>query len=637
LASLLRGDPAWELPPPQAIPGLNREATTDHAPDPLIALVQALVALQQSDTASAQSLLSAEAVNIAPTADALRHYYLGVLVARQGQVAQAGAEWQQAQVRGLQTPWLASNLAALHMQQAVAEFNAERWAEAAQAAREVLQVDAHSPQALAIEVAALDRLAHAAAGRNDWPAAISHWGEARTLHAASKSKTPPHAILQNLALAHEAQEQWEQAGTLWRELLRSKPRSKKAQSEYSAAQWEWIRKRTSEVFKQADRPDATIDFQKAAVKSDPDNIPKRLELADALLANEQFIAARNQLNSARKIDPAHIPTLVKLAEYHSVRNEWAAAEEMIRAALEHQPQNDDLRQRMAQLLQQHGSRMHGIGRHAEARRAYAEAQTFTPSNPDLEISLARVELDAGHDKAARAHMDKAIALDPRRADTYAQIVLSWCIERKLGDARTVLKQAEAQTHPDVRFYVSAGLPLLAILARPSLDGFSLFGPPRKPAKRLPDPLEDFVIELLDKAVALRPDNVELLQSIVSEASQLSLPKIGLHFIEPLRRLMPDDLKILVIYGILQRYDEQTAEAKKTIGEAVRQARARGDREVEQIATQLRREIDSPIFTTMFSLHSLFEAGDDDFDDIDFADDDDLGGFFAPPPRSRRRR
>ena len=202
---------------------------------------------------------------------------------------------------------------------------------------------------------------------------------------------PSRFIWQNLAIGFEAQEQWEQAGEAWRALLRTKPRGKKAKSEYSDAQWEWIRKRAAEVFQQAERPEAAIDFLKKAVKSEPNNIARRLELADALLANDQEIAARNQLESAQQLDPKHGPTLLKLAELHVRRGEWFAAEQTIRAALEQAPQDENLRQHMVQLLMQSGSSFHESGQHHAARKVYEEALSYTPNNPDLYIAIARVD------------------------------------------------------------------------------------------------------------------------------------------------------------------------------------------------------------------------------------------------------
>ncbi len=637
LAAFLRGDAHRSLPLAKRDSWFGGLIAKLSGPDPLDTLWRGLVALHAGDDVAARASLSSSASNLPPKADALRHYYLGVIATRQNDLAGAQAEWQQARARGLDTPWLRQNLAVFHLHKAIADVQAERWSEAAPRARGALQADPQNLAAVEVALVALDRLAHEAVGRNDWATASQHWAEAKTIHAQSGSKSPPRLILQNLAIAYEAQEQWEPAGEAWRDLLRSKPRGKKAKSEYTEAQWEWIRKRATEVFKQAARPDATIDFLKKAVKSDPNNVAKRLELADALLANDQQIAARNQLQSAREIDPKHVPTMLKMAELHVRRGEWYAAEQQVQQALEQEPQNEDLRQRLVQLMLQRGAHFHQGGMHDAARKVYEEALTHAPNNPDIHIAIARVDLDGRRIKAARERLEQAIALNPRRVETYVQVVNCWAIERNIKEVRKTIAQAEANAQPDARFYLISGLACLKAIPPLQPARFGLFGPARAPTKKQgPGEWEVLTDELFGRALALRPDDLEALHGIVAESVSVSQPRLGLRYAERLRQLAPDDPAVLISLGLLQGLNEQTDEAKRTLQQAARLARQRGDHELERTANEMRREVSNPMFAMMINMASLLGPPPEEFyDEMD--DEEFLDEILRVPQRRRRRR
>lgn len=630
LAAFLRGDasPSMSSSQRQSLWGVL--VARLGGPDPLDMLWRGMLALLASDETVARESLSASVAKLPPTANALRSYYLGVMAARQNDFASAQVQWQQAQTHGMAAPWLRENLAAIRLQKGIADAQAERWSDAAESARAMLQVDAQNLAAVELALVALDRLAHAAVAQDDWATASRNWVEAKTIHAQSGSKTASRIILKNLAIAFEPQEQWEQAGETWRELLRSRPRAKKARSEYSDAQWEWISKRAAEVFKQADRPDATIDFLKKAVKSNPGDIAQRLELADALLANDQLIAARNQLQSARELDPRHTPTLLKLAEYHTQRSEWFSAEQVMREALIQEPQNESLRQHMAQLLVRRGSSAHLNHMDDVARKAYQEALTYTPNDPDIYINIARVELDTRHVKAAEKRLEQAVTLNPRRIESHMQIVTCWAIERDIPKVRAALAQAETDAQLDTRFYLATALACLEAARPPQSALLGFPGAPRASAKQTADPAwENLADELFGRALALKPDDLELLRSILNAAVETSQPKLGLRYADRLLKLAPDDPEVFLSLGLLHGQNGRVDEAKKMLKQAARLARQQGNDELEQTANDLRREVGNPFLAQMLSNPALRPLAGFPEDEDDFLDD-----IFAP---LRRRK
>ena len=112
----------------------------------------------------------------------------------------------------------------------------------------------------------------------------------------------------------------------------------------------WLRRRVLTCYQKAGQPDAAITHYRAAVKADPDDLDLRLELAEALLANEQEIAGRNELRRILERDPHHQGANAKLAEFHQMRGEWWEAERLYRDVLAADPDNNSAKRGLAELL-----------------------------------------------------------------------------------------------------------------------------------------------------------------------------------------------------------------------------------------------------------------------------------------------
>ena len=612
LGQLLRGDLSFLRAAESRswFKSLLAKVSTGH---PTLALWRGLGYLLAGDDAAAQNALDA-ANRLAPHGEALRHYYLGVLAARRGDWSAARLAWEQARARGLDTPWLRDNLALVCLPNARAALRAENWRAAADEARAALQANAANADAGAIAAAALDRLAHRAARAGNWAQAATHWGDARQLGQ------PSRALLQNLAIASEMAQAWAQAAEAWRALLQAKPRSKKAKDPFTDAQWNWIRKRATLDLEKAGHLDEAIALMKQKIKANPSDLAERMELVDALLANGQETAARNELQRILQQDPQHREARLKLAEWHAARKEWYAAEMEMQRILEQAPTDESARKQMAFLMTQRGHALHADGKIAAARDVFEHALTYAPNNVEIYIDLGRTALDLRQPDVARQDFEQAYRLGAKQIGTHEQIVNCWVIARNMTEVKRAITRAETDlSQPTPLFYVHAGLTCLQIPA--------------------PNPeWERLGRELVDKGIAFQPNDVELLRHVVMDFADAH-SRHGLPYAERLTKLTPNDPAIYLTLALFQLTNGKLSDAKSSMKEGGRLARRQGLADLELAANEMRRMLDNPMLSMAANLglplDQLFGAlpYEEEFDD---EYDNDLFGFGAPRRRSRRR-
>jgi tetratricopeptide (TPR) repeat protein len=618
LVRFLRGDTA--LPQRTSDSWVKSLLTKFSGADASLALWRGLGYLLANDDATAQNALTA-ANRLTAHGEALKHYYLGVLAARRRDWSAATIGWRQAQARGLATPWLRENLAAINMPNAITAAQSENWLTAIEHARSSLQANADSADAASIAVIALDRLAHAAASVGKWAQAAAQWNEASQVARGVEARPLWH----NLAIASEMSEQWAQAATAWRELLRFKPRGKK-KDVFTDAQWAFIRKRATQDLQKAGRLDDAIALMKQKIKSTPNDLAARMELVDALSANEQDTAARNELQRILQIDAHHRDARLKLAEWHAARQEWFAAETEMRLLLEQDPTNENARKQIAILMAERGRSLHADGRIAAGRDVIEQAIKYAPHNADLYIDLGRADLDLRQFDLARQDFELAYQHGVKQIHTHEQIAQCWAIAQNLDEVKKAIARAERESEPNPLFYVHVGLACLD-------TGAALSSPYALPTAAN-QTWEKFGIELVERGTARNPNDVELIRHIVTDFAEAH-SRFGLPYAERLTQLTPVDPMAWLILATMQTLTQDLDKAKASFKQTARLARQQGNREMEQMAEEMRRALNDPMMT--MALKMGFPMGDlfggmeeeDEFPDEDF----DL----FPLPRRRKRR
>ena len=586
-----------------------KTALQDQAP---ALLWRGLAFFAEGDLAQAQQTLAAiSPTALPPEAEAVRAFYCGLALVHTGQAAAALPLWLNAQKRA-PTPALEDALAGVGVQATRAAL------EAGDAARAVTLADNalnSMPDHLGLRVAAAiarGRLAQTAVAQEHWAEAILHWSHLSALLEPKPLAPGRLPVLRNLAIVHETLEQWEGAAEAWGDLLRAlpkrEPKAKKTKTPsvetplagpLLAEQRLWLRRRILDNYQKAGRPDQAIVYYKQAVKANPDDLDLRLELAAALLANEQEVAARNELNRILKLDPQHLEARVRLAELQQMRGEFYLAEQSLRAVLAQDPNFAAARRSLVELLRDRGHDLSNAEREADARQAYAEALSMAPNDIDLLTSLGFVELLLSRAADARAHFETALARNEPGA--FLEVFRRWAWHDQLEEARQVLERAEqGLTTLSPHFYVdAAGACLSQTMPNLTEATVSLFGPPytKKDLARSKR-WETVGRELLAKAIAAAGHDLEgVLRHIISETTS-SQPALALEYAQQLAALAPTDATGSMVLAFLQMVNGQRKESKDTLRKATRLARAQGDTALLAEIEQLRYMLSNPMFDMM---------------------------------------
>lgn len=596
--ALLQGKPREERPPSLWSNLADRLKLTPPSPTRLV--LDGLALLAQDKPEARQFLVGLEAKSWPRIINAVRWYYAGVAAARQGDLASALDAWKQAYHLDSRLVGL-HNLSVAYARQSMAHMERGDWAQAAQLAMDAHKLASDDSALGALALDTLNRAAHEAVKQGDWNAAARYWADARQVLSTLPGGGTPRPILHNLALAYEASQRWEPAAEAWRAMLRTKPR-KKSLDGFSQEHWTWVRQRVIECYKQAGRSDEAITIFRQAIKADPDNAEMQLDLVHALLANGQEQAAYSELHRLLKKHPQHIEALLLLAELETQRGEWHAAEMTMRQAIAAEPENDQVRRRMADILRARAGNLLNSRNSAAARDLYEQALKYAPDDYNLALGLARAEFNLRHVDQARQHLERALELGQDKSDAYEQAFICWIIERNFDEARAVQQRGEATGKLTPDFYIHTGLECLFRAApapeMPNLD--FLFGLGRRTVRSTRSrsaprsrELETLGKQLLDQAIALGPE-ADVLRHIVSEVGPEGA-NIGLPYARRLVEITPEDAVAWMLLGVYLGAERQIKEGQDALRQAARLARKQGNHELARNADGLRRAIADPLF------------------------------------------
>ncbi|HEY4691187.1 MAG TPA: tetratricopeptide repeat protein [Anaerolineae bacterium] len=578
-----------------------------HRPTSMLWRGVALLAIGQ--TTQALAALAPSSQPLKAGAEAVRAYYHGVALAATGDPAAALAEWTAAAAR-TPTPRLQDAVAGAHLRQARAAIEAGQW-QAALASIEVAGKISPGYLALeAIQLVARNRLASDCAARGEWAGALLHWQNMRACLDAHSDLGPVTPILHNLAIAHERLEQWEAAAEAWSALLNKLPRrpTKKSPAgrpthlpipEFRA----WLRRRVLDCYRRAGRPDQAIAHYRNAVKANPDDLDLRLELASALIANDQAIAGRNELQRILQKDPAHVEARVHLAEVYRGQGELYAAEQVLRAALETDPQHAPARRGLVDILCERGHAQFNASYFAQAKKIYEEALPLAPDDAQLLVWLGNTELALHQVTAARERFDAAMAKGDLH--TFVHIFGCWAQRGNLTEARHILDRAEAAGVASPHFYVDVAGECFGNAQRSALPAG--LADTRKAGG---DPWERLGRDMLQKAESGAGDTPESLRHIIAILGPVR-PELALDYARKLAHRTPDDPVALLQLGVLQGLNGQTPQAKDSLRRAAHLARRRGDSALLEEIEDARQMVNNPFMGMLSRLGLPFGDWDDE--------------------------
>jgi tetratricopeptide (TPR) repeat protein len=581
--------------------------------------------------ADASEALADERSLPGPTLNALRRYYRGLAAARAGDTETVLKLWQRRQEAGTPPARLHENLAVLLLDQLTALVDSGDTSGAATLALQSINLPgnaAFDEQRLL----ALDRGAAAAALAGDWQRAAELWQAAREIVARNPSLGSPQPLLHNLALAYEQLERWEEAADAWRAMLRTRPRRKAAgqragdQAGLSDAQWAWVRTRIITSYQHAGRPDLALAVFRQIIKEDPNDLDVRVQLSDALLANEQERAAENEIGRILQIDPHHVDALLRHAAFIDLRMQLPESEQIMRDLVARNPERADLRRIAGEHFLQHGRQYAEWGNIDRAYNAFVEGERYDPENFLLPLNQARMQIGRRPHEEIRALVDKAAALVGEQPDGYVKILETWVIADRIDEARALLERLASDRKLDAPTYVDFGLMIFMRLTPPpaplGMFPFLNAAPPPPPAPAN-TPWTQLASELLDRAVAMRPDDAAL-QMAIASALMLPRPDLAGPYVNAAAQLAPDDPNTLILLGMIQGLSEQVREAKATLQRAAQLARKQGQRDLAQHAQEIRQLVGTPMLRSMLQMSLLSDEIGGSADDLDL---DSIEDFF----------
>lgn len=602
---------------------------------------QGMGLIAQGD-AAALDLLRDETALPNPTLNMLRRYYLGVAFGLHKRWDEALPLWQHdASTQTVHAPHgLHQNLAALlftQIQHALEQGDSTAAAALAHQWRHISAAAAFDE----LRVTALDQGAQQAARANNWALAIQDWEAAREI--VGRGKSSPRPLFHNLALAYEQLEDWMKAADSWRALLRTRSRQQSADQQ-EQSRWAWVRTRVIECYQRANRPDEAVTVFRQAIKADPNDLDLRIQLSDALLANQQERSAQNELDRILAIDPQHPEALLRKAS--SLIPLWRhdQAIEMLRRVVKHHSQRADVLRSASMLYMTLGRSYAEFGRYQAAYEMFIEGEPLDPQNFLFPLNQARM-LQAlpkpnNHDQL----VERATQLVGNNTDGWSKILETWALAKQLPQAQAMLERFEREQRPAAEDWMHMGTVLFQRVVPPPqppanpLSMLGLFGDIRgqSAAKETAPPPETpwtrMVLDIFERVASLKPDNHQFLMAI---AALLMLPfsAEAARYAEMAARLQPDDVNTLITLGMIQGLAERVPEAKDTLLKASQLAKRQKQRELQDQANEMRRLVGTPglramVESQMYAAMMMddLEADGFDFDDFDDEFFDDLDKF-----------
>lgn len=401
-------------------------------------LWRALAAFQSGDEGAREALLPLAQDEDEPAARALAAYALGLDALRRDRHEEALGHWEAAQRLGLDAPALRHNLHQLYRIQAEAAMATGQWIDAASLADAARSSDPVGRDLAELALAAHWHAGYAEAQAGNWPQALTHWEKARELGENSRE------LLQNLALAYEKAGHFGEAADLWRQVVRRRPRKVDAPTRQQVAMlWGHV----AECYRRAGDVEEAVTTLRNAIKNDPDNTDLRLALVDALVADDRWDAAENELGRILKKEPENVEALVRSARIAEMGWYSARAQPIWRKVLALDPHHLEARERLAELLEREGHLLVRLGKPGEALERYHDALIFMPEEPYLYLACADCYLDQGDTEAARQELDRAFAQQPGDLDVYHSAVDLCHVRDRSEEAEWVIARADELAGP----------------------------------------------------------------------------------------------------------------------------------------------------------------------------------------------
>jgi tetratricopeptide (TPR) repeat protein len=572
---------------------------------------QAMAALRHGRLAEAAPTLQQSLQSEQPRQQAaITHYALGLLAAQNEAWPDAQHHWQAAYDAGLRLPALQNNLSELYHRLAEDALQGQDVAAARLAAQQAARLYEERPSAFnQLDAQIHQHQGFLAAQNGEWQTALTHWSHARGIDGGS------FRLAYNFALTLEKLERFTEAGEAWREALRRRPRRSDHPDAISDEQISRLWRRAAEAYQKAGDYEEAVQVYRHAVKVNDQDLTVRMALAHSLMHNGQILAAENELNRILQIDPNHVPGLILLGEAFAANGQWynqMQAQGPWRKALSLEPQNQQVRQLLADFYTNQAEIALSWENFDRAIQQYNQALEYMPKNPVILAGLGGCYLLKGENKTAQSFIDEAINLAPRNLHVYEPILQAWIALENTAEVEQLVARIETAV-PDIpyQFFMQ-------------LASF-YFQTDQAGATR----------PWLERAVALAPPSENLLLTIGEMHAMLGDPDIAREYLERAVKAKQEPAHAYFTLGMLAMRQGQLDLAEKQWQIAERLARKEKDFALLNHIEETRFLFSGPL-GSMFGeiveqgpsanlfnmLGQMLDQFDDPWDDDEEMDDDE---------------
>ena len=514
--------------------------------------------------------------------EALRVVFLARALERLGREKDA-AKLRASTLARTKNPTLGAEVAEATLVDLEAWLAAGAWAWVVAAGQELQR---HCPcrRAQVAVAIALDQLGREAAKAGRWSEAAKHWGDFRRL--GGEALPGAAACLHNLALAHEALEEWGPAASAWQAVLNLLPKritktQVKAGSGYGGLSPEallvrrdWIERRALEMRQRTGSVDEILRQRKALIKRKPDDLALRMAQIETFLNDDDLRGADREIDAVLRVAPDHPGALEAHAQILLRMHLPEAAEGRLRRVLALEPGRGSARATLALALATQATFMPNA-RRGKAIVLLEEAVELAPREARFRMMLAGLLMDGREPERARHHLDTALGL----GGAAGQLVFQFWLRREaLPEAKALVTQGLAQGVLDAEFLAAAAMACLEVAER--LDD-SFRGGRRSSGKGKASRAAEvqawsaFGRALLDQAADLDPscDGLrELVGLLLADHPALAVP-----YAERAAALLPSSPAVLMDLAVVQAGAGLFDEARQTLLKAERAARTHKDR------------------------------------------------------------
>lgn len=300
-----------------------------------------------------------------------------------------------------------------------------------------------------------------AARAGEYARAAQHW------EAALASQPGEPRILQNLALAAERLEQWEQASARWEELIAHWKRAMRGARRDHETSADLRRRLTIAHRRLADAYDAADDLPGAvraidrALHFDPSDLDLRLRAAELSLEDEAYGPAIDHLRRVLAVRPDDVRALIDLGTAYDLKGDDRQAQSTLERALTIEPGHRAAMRALAAVFHSRSDRLIDVGQHEQAIDAMESAIELEPDAPRHHQCLGMTYLRHGQLKLAEQAFGRAVAIDPNDVRTRVEIGGVYLARGYEKDAQRLFRQA-LRVRPGALTHLAIGMTYMRI-------------------------------------------------------------------------------------------------------------------------------------------------------------------------------